>query len=340
MGSFNIVSQQKVKSESAHNGLNAHNKREYFSDNIDKSRTHKNITLSDNKYHGFKDFIESKRKMIREYNKANGTKNRMVRKVKNKKTKESEYQATSQELIFTHSPGVMSEEQSIRYLKHADNFLRRWFQNLEVLSSIIHLDETTPHLHFNVTYFDESRAKFCQKNLQDRGLTDINLIRKGWQEYLADTEFASLSMQDGSVVEDRKHLSKANLAVAEAKSELKAVKSDLARAEVEIKEKDAQIESNVNLYSYKIDEKDEEIEAFKAEVAKLHAKIEVMQEEVRKLSSGSDLVTLEEARQILSEALQNGTSDKSDIDIIREMTSISAQIKRHGGKAKTKKPKV
>ena len=217
---YNIIRQEKIKSEEHFNGLVAHNKREYFSSNIDKSRTHKNITLTPCRYANFSDFVECKKNDIREHNKKHKTKNRMLRKLKNKKTGEREYPSMAQEFIFTHSSGAMSEIESIKYLKLADKFLREWFGDCEVISSIIHLDETTPHLHFDVSYFDTSLGKFRQAELQKEGKTDINNIRKAWQKYLRDTEFRYLAMQDGSVVGDRPHERKASLQVVQLRKEL------------------------------------------------------------------------------------------------------------------------
>jgi len=240
MKDFAIIRHEKIKGEDHFNGLAAHNRREYFSKNIDRSRTDKNITLTPFAYKNFQDFVEAKRKMIREMNKRNGTKNRMLRKLKNKKTGEKEYPSMAQEFIFTYSPGALTEEQGIRYLKLADKFLREWFADFEVIASIIHLDETTPHLHFDLSYFDMVQGKFRQAELQAEGKTDINAIRQAWDEYLQDTEFEHLHPQDGSVVGER-HLSKASLEIASLKNELQAVKSDLDRSEVDLSEKTAQI---------------------------------------------------------------------------------------------------
>jgi hypothetical protein len=227
--SFAIIRQQKIKGEEHFNGLAAHNKREYHSKNIVKERSHKNITLSPFIYRNFKEFVASKKKMIFEGNKKNGTKNRMLRSLKNKKSGERELPSMAQEFIFTHSPKALSESESIAYLRLADKFLREWFDGLEVLGSVIHLDETTPHLHFEVTYFDLNKAKFCQSELQDRGKTDIKAIREAWNEYLIGTEFESLKMQDGSVVSAREHESKASLVVAELKKQISELKSSLER---------------------------------------------------------------------------------------------------------------
>ena len=225
--SFSIIRQQKIKGEEHFNGLAAHNKREYHSQNIVKERSHKNVTLSPFIYKNFQEFVASKKKLIFEGNKKNGTKNRMLRSLKNKKTGEKELPSMAQEFIFTHSPKALTESESIEFLKLADKFLREWFDGLEVLGSVIHLDETTPHLHFDVTYFDLNRAKFCQSELQDQGKTDIVAIREAWNAYLVGTKFDTLKMQDGSVVSAREHQSKASLVVAKLKEEIAELKESL-----------------------------------------------------------------------------------------------------------------
>lgn len=225
---FAIIRQSKIKGEEHFNGLAAHNKREYFSDNIVRERSHKNIVLSPFIYRNFQDFVASKKKLIFEGNKKNGTKNRMLRSLKNKKTGKKELPSMSQEFIFTHSPDALTEAQSIVYLKMAHEFLSEWFKGLEVLGSTIHLDEKTPHIHFDVTYFDLDRGKFCQKELQAQGKTDIVAIREAWDNYLVGTEFEHLKMQDGSVVDARQHQSKASLEIDALKKEIAELKKELA----------------------------------------------------------------------------------------------------------------
>ena len=305
MSNFATLAQEKVKSQKHFNGLKDHVLRKFFSDNINKERTHKNIVLSPFGYDGFQDFIAKKRKLIQQKNKANGTKNRMVRKRKNKRTGETEYQATCQEFIFSHSPGAMSEEASIRYLKLADEFLRKWYDGIEILSSVIHLDEHTPHLHFNVTYFDEERGKFCQSELQQQGKTDITIIREAWGIYLENTEFATLKMQDGSVVGKRKHERKASLeakGLREEIEELTESHDNLIENNIVQSVKNGQGSDKEALARALqiIDEKDVEIGDLKGSLTELSEKIEALSARFEKLTSDavpkeSEVIDIREA---------------------------------------------
>lgn len=195
---YAIIRQTKVKGAKQSNALSNHNTRKIITSNIDRSKSHKNIVLKPSPYQAYDDFVFRKKKQIKEHNKKNGTKNRFVQKREDKKTKKKEYLAMSQEFIFTHSPNALNEMKSIEYLKCADRFIREWFQNCEIISSIIHLDEETPHIHIEASYFDMVRNKFIQKELYEHGKTDIKKIRDAFQKEVAD-EFG-LKKQDGSVV--------------------------------------------------------------------------------------------------------------------------------------------
>lgn len=197
---YAIIRHVKVKGADQFNLLDAHNTRTIVSSNIDTERSHKNIVLKLSPYSNFDDFVFTKRKQIKEHNKKNGTKHRFVQKREDKITKKKEYSAMSQEFIFTHSHNAMNEMDSIEFLKDADRFIREWFKHCEIVSSLIHLDEDTPHIHIHATYYDSVRNKFIQKELSQKGKTDINKIREAFQQEVADKY--GLLKQDGSVVQD------------------------------------------------------------------------------------------------------------------------------------------
>lgn len=217
MSNFATIRQEKVKGAESFNGRIGHNNRSFFSDNINQDLTHKNIIIQDSKYKNFDDFCATKKEEIKNYNFENGTKHRFIRSTLNKKTKEYELGAMSQEFVISLSPDFLTEEESIEYLKDADNFLRSVYPNCEVIQSIIHLDEKTPHLHFNVSYFHETEKRFMQKELSQENRTDINSIREAFQKSVA--EKYNLKKQDGSVVEN--HENKASLKVQELKEKEK-----------------------------------------------------------------------------------------------------------------------
>jgi len=215
---FATIRQEKVKGNESFNSRNSHNNRKIITKNIDTNLTHKNIIIQDIKYKNFDEFCEIKKSEIKNHNEKFGTKNRWLRKTLNKKNGNMELSSLSQEFVISSSPDFLSEKESIEYLKKADLFLRKWFPDCEVLQSVIHLDETTPHLHFHISYFDQNNKKFIQKTMSQVGLTDINKIRNAFQEEVASG--FGLQKQDGSVVSKEKHTNKASLEIMSLKKEL------------------------------------------------------------------------------------------------------------------------
>ena len=88
------------------------------------------------------------------------------------------YLSLMQELVFTHSNGAMSLDESIRYCKLAYEFIVSWFAVCNVFLAIIHLDEDTPHIHIWVDYFNKFDNRFEESVLQAKGKTDINKMRR------------------------------------------------------------------------------------------------------------------------------------------------------------------
>jgi len=264
---YATIRQEKVRSSSAADGLDAHNERIIISENVREELSHKNIHILKPTYKNYDSWIETKKEQIRERNKKRKPeekKARFPRKVKDKKTKMMKQLALSQEFIFGHSHDALSEKMSIAYLKDAHNFISNWFDGCEILSSVIHLDEKTPHLHMHVSYFDETDCRFVQKELSHLGKTKIDNIRLAFQKEVADKY--GLLKQDGTVVPKDEHQTKANVQIGELKTELakivhaeaielanpeiypephegaiNALKEDLDMAEVKLVEKDAQI---------------------------------------------------------------------------------------------------
>lgn len=205
MSDFAIIRHKKIKNSEAFNGMKAHNERTIFASNVATELSCNNVVLVKNPYSCFDDFVEKKRKYIYDKNVKNDTKHRMIRKVLNKVNKKREYKAMVQEFIFTHSPNVMSAQDSVDYCKLALDFIREYYPELEVISAIIHMDESTPHIHIQVAYFDMNVGRFCQSDLQDEGRTDIDNIRDAWEKKRLDVGFVGLRRQDGSVISKQEH---------------------------------------------------------------------------------------------------------------------------------------
>lgn len=223
MRKFATVRQSKTRTSEQFNAIKKHNERLMKSKNVNPSKSHLNVYFQKRIYPTLELFADAKRTQIRNSNKKNGTKNRMIRKEYNEETGKKEYKTMSQEFVFSFSRNALDRNQSIEYFRRIDAFMRRWFPNIEVLSSIIHFDEMTPHLHYEVSYFDQVECKFKQDILKDLGLTNINIIREAIQEIADDY---GLERQDGSVVGERKHEAKASLEAMEERERVEAIEQE------------------------------------------------------------------------------------------------------------------
>ena len=225
---FANIRQEKRYSPKEINGIWKENFRTVDVSNADANRSHLNITVSPLLFENYDDFAATRREQIRIANKqrkSNERKARMPGITKNQKTGKEKYRAMMQEFIFTHSPGAMTEDESIRYCKLAYEFIKNWFDECNIILAVIHLDETTPHIHIWTDYYDKFDNRFIQSVLQDKGKTDINAIRDAWREWLTEEGF-DLLRQDGSVVGDKHDGSKAD-----------KNKGDLKKQIVELNEK-------------------------------------------------------------------------------------------------------
>jgi len=74
------------------------------------------------------------------------------------------------------------EQDYIKYLKEADKWFKDRFKNLECLGSIIHMDESKPHLHISFSYFSPKEGAWIQKKLNQQGLTNFNNIYRDFEK--------------------------------------------------------------------------------------------------------------------------------------------------------------
>ncbi len=273
MVNYAIIGQIKIKGREAHDGVLSEANRSITGSNVDKKQSHKNIILTKCPYVNYDDFTAQKKEEIklkndekkiwnnqRKENEENKKYRRFPRKIENKKTKEKSLPALSQQFTFTYSPGAMNEEEGVRYLKIAHKFITEWFIDNEVLQSMIHLDETSPHLHVDIAYYNQKECYFNQKELSSfsgNDRTDINVIRDAWQEIVEEEGF-DLIKQDGTVIKKEDHEVKADLNKAKLKEEKKVAKYQLS---VEQNKNFLLLQDNENL-------KDKEPEVIMQEIIK------------------------------------------------------------------------
>ena len=52
-----------------------------------------------------------------------------------------------------------NENNYIEYLKEAEQFFRDRFEGQEIISSVVHMDESKPHLHITFSYYNKNLKK-------------------------------------------------------------------------------------------------------------------------------------------------------------------------------------
>lgn len=162
MSNYITINLKKISTKGEFENITHHNERtkEYLSKeertNIDSTKTYKNIVLTRNNYSSYEDFLEQKKELIKQGNLENGTKHRMIR----------EDSGTQLNMTIQATKEALSEEQHIQFLRECNQELKKYFGNNEIIESHIHLDETTPHLHIAIAFFDQELRKFNQKKIE------------------------------------------------------------------------------------------------------------------------------------------------------------------------------
>ena len=140
-----------------------HRKRHYAKnphDNIDRSRSAKNIELTPLQFESYDELLE-------------WSKERLAKGKRNLKRGA----AWGFEMIVDCTPSERwREEDYIAYLKEAEAWFRNRFAGLKVISSVIHLDEGKPHLHITFSYFNEREGAWWQRKLKEEGLDRLPVL--------------------------------------------------------------------------------------------------------------------------------------------------------------------
>lgn len=253
---YAIVRQLKRYSPDEVNGIWAENKRSIMGNNVDKNRSHLNIKIVPLPFKNYDHFIKTRSKQIDAANKKRDANERQARMryIRKDKIGKRKYLSLMQELVFTHSNGAMSLEESIRYCTLAYEFIVSWFAECNVFLAVIHLDEETPHIHIWVDYFNKFDNRFEESVLQAKGKTNINKIRDAWQKKIEEEGF-SLIKQDGSVVGGKHDGPKAD----KSKGDLKKLNEELTHEVETLKNEndDLKKENSVLIATHK--EKDRKI---------------------------------------------------------------------------------
>ena len=182
-----VIGLRKIKSEEEYkNKVIGHNnrKRRYKNrNNIDWSKTSNNIVLQELKYSSARELIE--------YGNSN---------LKGKSRKLKKGASFAFEIVVDCS--VMdewSQEDYIRYLKDAYEYLKKRFKGQDVINAVIHLDESKPHLHMVISYFNKELGKWNQRGLDQEGITKLHNLLKDFEEKVGKKY--GLSRGDGKKLE-------------------------------------------------------------------------------------------------------------------------------------------
>jgi len=134
--------------------------------NIDWSRTNKNIILTDLQFNSLDELLD--------FAKQNLSKGKRQLK---------KGAAWGFEIVVDCTPDESwSESDYIRYLKDAEQYFKKRFKGLKVISSVIHMDETKPHLHIVFSYFNELEGQWYQRKLKEKKLDRLKDILKDFEE--------------------------------------------------------------------------------------------------------------------------------------------------------------
>jgi len=290
-----------------------HRNRKYVKNphsNIDWSRTHRNIVLQDLKYKSANELIES----------GNSKRAKGRRKLK-------AGSAFAFEIIVDCSPDpTWKENDYINYLKDAYEFFKERFQGQELVSAVIHMDESKPHLHLTFSYFNEELGRWNQRNLMKEKKTDLNKILDDFKEAVGK----KYGLERGEGKEIKEELKKEFLSV-ETKRELlerieKLPKTDkkIIRENIRLREENARLRKEKEELEQRLkelQEKAKEIEALKQENKTLKEENEQLKKQKIIL-----VKSYHRALEIAAEERAKRYRKQVDREFLREM--IDKQIQR------------
>ena len=155
---------------SAQHGANiAHNNREFFAKNVDKRKTHENITYVKQAVEdAYNELFE---KAVEEYNAKQKRNDRKIldyyQHIVNSKREEAFYEIIVQ---FGDCKTAPCESQNGNITKQMlDEYIRNFKQrnpNLYIFNAVLHMDEATPHLHIDfIPFYTQGRKNGLNKGV-------------------------------------------------------------------------------------------------------------------------------------------------------------------------------
>ena len=189
MSKYFVIDFKRINTQEAYKNIvvGHNNRKRNYKDriNIDTSKSKDNIVLQKLKYKSARELINSANQKIKEENEKIKERNESVI---DKKQKEKLKRGLKKGSNFIFNivvdcsviPG-WQESNYIEYLKEAEQWLRNKFQGQEVISSVIHRDESKPHLHISFSYYNIDLNKWNQRGLKEQKLTNLNILLKDFE---------------------------------------------------------------------------------------------------------------------------------------------------------------
>lgn len=116
-----------------------------------------------------------------------------------------------------------SQEEIKEYFVECYNFLSKKYGNENIVSAIVHLDEKTPHMHFNFVPITQDKRLSAKELFTPSSLKQLqNTIHK--------SVFSKFGLARGIEKSDAKHLSTLNFKIITAQQELKQIEYELSVA--------------------------------------------------------------------------------------------------------------
>lgn len=187
MKSYAVVHMQKFKYYDL-KGIQFHNQRERES----KSNPDINIEKSHLNYDLHNQESINYNKKVNEIIKKNVITNRKIRK---DAVRMCNFIVTSDKNFFEN----LSQEEQDQFFKRSYDFFKERYGEDKIVSAMVHLDESTPHMHLALVPVIEN--KLSAKRLFDR--KELLAIQKEYPEFIQQEGFNLKRGQEGS---DRKHL--------------------------------------------------------------------------------------------------------------------------------------
>jgi hypothetical protein len=335
MSRYFVIDFKKINTQEAYKNIVAgHNNRNRNYPNrlnINTSKSKNNIVLSPLKYKSASELIDTANQIIKEENIKIKERNKNI---KDEEQKEKLRRGLKKGSAFAFNIVVdcsvipdWQESNYIEYLKEAEKWLRNRFEGQEIISSVVHMDESKPHLHITFSYFNTNLKKWNQREMRDKKLTDLNLILKDFEREVGQ----KYGLKKGDNQGLKKELSKEVKKIFNSKIETYKVKKGLISTQ-EIKAISVKnISKCLTIYNNKIVKKIPQI----GEIERLKEELLKTKKEVEKVKEIAKKETEEKYKKHIAE-LTKALNNNLEQELIQELNKQHKHIQELNKKLKEK----